>query len=193
MNVIRKNRIKRTVSDTIINTIVIMTVIILLLVLIIFIKDLIELLNKSLQKMEPTISAVVYGGIITLIASSLLQFLTRYLEKTKEIQLQIHQKKTDIYQELIRGLIDLISIGNKNPAKAPSEALRILTEWTPKAMAWASEDILIEWIELRDHAKELKPLEVINETGNLICSMRIELGLKVRKIRKIGLMKMIIK
>ena len=60
-------------------------------------------------------------------------------------------------------------------------------------MAWASEDILIEWIELRDHAKELKPLEVINETGNLICSMRIELGLKVGKIRKIGLMKMIIK
>lgn len=193
MNIIKVRRMKRNTFEVIINTLIAITILIFIIFLLASIKELIGYLNTSLEKLDPTISAVIYGGIITLIASALLQILTRYLDKTKEIELAIHQKQTEVYQELIKGLIDLIAIGHKNPETVLSEAIRILTEWTPKAMAWASEDVLIEWIELRNNVTNLTPLDVISETENLICNMRSELGLKVGKIKKIGLMKMIIK
>ena len=167
MNIIKVRRMKRNTFEVIINTLIAITILIFIIFLLASIKELIGYLNASLEKLDPTISAVIYGGIITLIASALLQILTRYLDKTKEIELAIHQKQTEVYQDLV--------------------------EWTPKAMAWASEDVLIEWIELRNNVTNLTPLDVISETENLICNMRSELGLKVGKIKKIGLMKIIIK
>lgn len=193
MNIIKVRRMKRDTFAVIINTLIVIAILISIIFMLTSIKELIVYLNTSLEKIDLTISAVIYGGIITLIASALLQFLTRYLDKTKGIELAIYQKQTEVYQELIKGLIDLIAIGHKNPETVLSEAIIILTEWTPKAMTWASEDILVEWIELRNNVTNLTPLDVISETENLICNMRSELGLKVGKIKKIGLMKMIIK
>ena len=139
--------------------------------------------------MEVNINLIVaiIGGTITI--SSF--FITRYLERKKEIELEIRNMKIPIYVEFFDFYFKVI-FGNKVGKSLEQDEMAVFfREFHQKAIIWFPEDVLkiyIEWRALLVKYSEennmliFKELIVLNEL--LMKKMRQDIGHSNKGIKK---------
>lgn len=129
----------------------------------------------------------IIGGTITI--SSF--FITRYLERKKEIEFEIRIKKIPIYEEFLSFYFKVI-LGDKNGKKiSHTETVIFFRELHQKVIVWFPENVLKLYIDWKSKLQEysensdesiLKELLLIQE--QLMKEIREDIGHTNKKIKK---------
>lgn len=120
-------------------------------------------MEKILQ-MELNINLViaVIGASVTLIG----YYVTRYLERKKEIEFQIRNKKIPIYEEFFQFYFKVVfNTKNKNGKKlSEDDMILFFQQFNQKAIIWFPDNILISYINWK---RELSYFSGNNTPENL--------------------------
>lgn len=125
----------------------------------------------------------------TVIVSVISVVFSRYLETRATIRKEHREKKIPVYESLI-GFIFKIFMGVKDE-KTPDEKelLEFMSDFTQRAIVWASDDVLNAWIQFRDmslNEEEVKknPMKLMFSYENVLREIRKDLGHKNKNLGK---------
>lgn len=139
--------------------------------------------------MESNINLIVaiIGGTITV--SSF--FITRYLERKKEIEFEIRNKKIPIYEEFFNFYFKVV-LGDKNGKPiSHNETVEFFKDFHKKVIVWFPDDILNSYLiwksklqEYSENNDELKLKELILIQEKLMKEIRQDIGHANSKLKK---------
>lgn len=107
----------------------------------------IELVIANIDKININILVTIIGGTITI--SSF--FITRYLERKKNIEVEIRNKKIPIYEEFFEFYFNVL-FSSKNGESLPNEDLiSFFRSFNQKAIIWFPDNILKSYIRWKNN------------------------------------------
>jgi len=131
----------------------------------------------------------IIGGTITITGF----FITRYLERKKDIEFQIRDKKIPIYEEFLLFYFKVVHNENsKSSEKLTSDDMKaFFRTFNQKALIWFPQNTLILYIEWRkkliyysENNNETLLVDVILTNEELIKLFRKDIGHENSKLQK---------
>jgi hypothetical protein len=139
------------------------------------------------MKLDMNLIVAIIGAAVTLTG----YYVTRYLERKKEIEIQIRNKKFPIYEEFLEFYFKVI-FGTKNGKNMGSnEMVNFFQKFNQKAIVWFPDEILKSYIEWKreleffsDNNSNENLKKLIFQQENLMKQFRKDIGHKNNKILK---------
>lgn len=110
-----------------------------------------KLFFSHLDKINPNVLATIIAGMLTLSG----YYVTRYLERKKEIEFQIRERKLPIYQDFIAFIFKMAfdeefkALDENDKQKKMTE---FVMEFSRKSMIWLSDEALLAYIKWKKQA-----------------------------------------
>lgn len=128
---------------------------------------LMKLLLSNLDKINPNIIAAIIAGAITFTG----YFVTRHLEKRKEIELQIREQKLPIYEEFMGFFFKFVfdeDFKKLGADEKDAETLNFMVKFSQKSIMWFSDESLKSFIEWKRMSSKLASQQNVDHTYQLV-------------------------
>ncbi|EHM7983049.1 hypothetical protein [Elizabethkingia anophelis] len=142
-----------------------------------FLYSIVKFMLDNLSKININVLTAIIGGTITISGF----FITRYIEKKKNIELQIINKKIPIYEEFMEFYFNVVF------SNLPQEEIRnFFRDFNQKAIIWFPDEILKSYIQWKENLikfseKEkgdntIKLSDIILQQENFMKQIRKDIG-----------------
>ena len=136
----------------------------------------IKMISDNLGTVNPNIAVALIAGSFTIIS----YFITRYLDRKKNVEQLIREKKVPVYEEFINYVTKLLI----DPKVDEIEMAEFLKNFNQKAVVWLTDESLKAYIEWVKYAREERPVstddnDYINNLilmENLLLQFRKDIG-----------------
>lgn len=149
----------------------------------------------SINKLQSIIAGSIVAATIAAIAAFLVNVYAKHKEAKDRILQEIRGKKTVVYEELIDVMFSVV-LGEKQGKQPLSEKdlINRLAQLTPKIIIWGSEELIVQWNNVRTEAtsKKKNPLEIFEPWNQLLLTIRKDLGHSNKKLQKWDLMRLFV-
>lgn len=107
-----------------------------------FLYRIIVLLALNFNKININIFVAIIGGTITITSF----FITRYLEKRKNIEIEIRNKKIPIYEEFFEFYFKVVFNNKNEESMSNGEMINFFRSFNQKAIIWFPDNILKSYV-----------------------------------------------
>jgi hypothetical protein len=98
------------------------------------------------------IGASLIAGTATVLVATLTIVTGRYFERKKELDALYREKKTEIYDEFLKKLLDLFySNAEVAPPAKPEDLVQFLRAFTQKLILWSGPRVIESFVKWKDH------------------------------------------
>jgi len=121
--------------------------------------------------------AAVVGIAGVLLVPVITYFTSRSLERRKSLEDGIRARKTELYDDLMKGLMRMLNL-QKSSAMSETEMLEFFATITPGLITYGSNEVLSAWNKFRriSAVPGVTPKEVLVSFESLLTAMRKDLG-----------------
>lgn len=127
----------------------------------------------------PVASQTPIAALVGVVSVPIITYFTsRSLERRRSRENAIREKKTEIYDELIRGLMRMMPLGKAETPLSEQETLRLLADAIPNLITYGSRKVVLAWNGFRSVAIK-SPGDTVKMTHafeDLLKAMRSDLG-----------------
>jgi hypothetical protein len=102
----------------------------------------------AITGLQKEVVAVLVTGSATILGATGTVVLNRRAERQRDLWQALRDKKVPIYEEFTETMMKLLFSGQTGGLK-PEEAAEFVRTWTPKLMAWGSDEVVAEWSAYR--------------------------------------------
>ncbi|MGP8299828.1 hypothetical protein ACTPOK_18235 [Streptomyces inhibens] len=136
---------------------------------------------------NPTVSAAAVAAMSTVVVAVATLVIGRYYERRAAVEAEIRSSKIPIYSRLVESLLHMLLRGDAAAAGADQFAEE-LREITPQLIAWASDDVLIEWSRFKRcisaASTESETEAALFELEKLLIAIRRDYGHKGQMVKE---------
>ncbi len=125
----------------------------------------------------PTQTAV--AGLTGVVLAPLVAFLTtRALERRRLLEASLRDKKTALYEQMVKDLMSIFDIGHAKKNKNPNAAVQAVAALTPRLIAYGSRGVIRAWNTWRFAAASgtSNPVQSMALFEDVLKAMRKDLG-----------------
>ena len=159
----------------------------------------------SLQK---EIAAVIVAGMITIFGSVISYLIARHMERARDAERDIRQRKVPIYEQFVKflALKYLMSTDGSGGAEKSAETTDFLRRFSVDITIWGSDDVVREWIKFKTLAMKFALVageglperdteanivqRAIIPIGNLLLAIRKDIGHSNKKLSNLDIMRL---
>ncbi|PBC85738.1 MULTISPECIES: hypothetical protein [unclassified Streptomyces] len=136
---------------------------------------------------NPTVSAAAVAAMSTVVVAVATLVIGRHYERRAAVEAEIRSSKIPIYSRLVESLLRMLLRGDAATAGADRFAEE-LREITPQLIAWASDDVLIEWSRFKRSisvaSTEAETEAALFELEKLLIAIRRDYGHKGQTVKE---------
>jgi hypothetical protein len=137
-----------------------------------------------LEGVNGALAAALVAGATTVIVSVVSVVAGRYLERRAQIEANLRKSKMPVYAEVVAEIVGVLGMNGADStrrrlvsdAQRAESALEAATRLTPQIVAWAGDEVLIEWSWYCRHAADLDPVESLLKFEELLLAIRKDVG-----------------
>jgi hypothetical protein len=90
------------------------------------------------------------AGLTGVVLAPLVAFLTtRALERRRILESNLREKKTALYEQMVKDLMSAFDIGNSKKTKNPNAVVQAVAAFTPRLIAYGSRSVIRAWNTFR--------------------------------------------
>jgi hypothetical protein len=139
--------------------------------------------TRVLTSLDSDIAVAIIAAAATAFVSVLSIVLAKAYEARALVRKEHREKKTPIYEDLIKFMFRTIMGTKTGNIPSEKETLDFLTDYTQRIMVWGSDDVLAAWVKWNRtsaNIKELRenPINLMLLFEQLILTIRRDLGHK---------------
>ncbi len=155
---------------------------------------LIAIVADNINKVDPNIVVASIAGAVTITG----YFISRYLEKTKAIELQVREQKLPVYEEFIGFFLFILQDKEYlqlEDDEKNKKLLEFMLTFTKKSLLWVSDETLLAVVKWRNEAvnpSTQDPIAALRNLENLLFAFRKDVGHTNKNIKKGDLLSMFI-
>jgi hypothetical protein len=154
-------------------------------------------LFTNLQK---EIAAVIVAGTLSVLSL----IITRHLEKRSEIEKDIRQRKTEVYEGLIKYMFKEFffskKLGDSRSVDEQKKLVQTLQNIHVDMLIWGSDEVLAQWIKYHRTIAQAGPtvspwdllVKSIMPLGDLLLAFRKDIGHNNKDLSNVDIMRMFI-
>jgi uncharacterized protein (DUF697 family) len=130
-----------------------------------------------LSAVPKEIGAALIAGVATVFVATLTIVVGKYFERKRELDALYREKKTEIYDEFLKGFFDhYFSGAEESPTQSPEDLVRFLREFTRKLLLWSGPEPIAAFVRWKDHlAKGVPDAQSLFLTEQFILAIRKDL------------------
>jgi len=102
----------------------------------------------ELTGLQKEVTAALVTASATILAATATVVLNRRSERRRDLWLALRDKKVPIYEEFTEKMMALL-FSTQTGGLKPEEAATFFRTWTPKLIAWGSDNVVAEWSKYR--------------------------------------------
>jgi len=131
----------------------------------------------GLQGLESSLAVGLLTAATTIIVSVVTVLLAKYLEKKKELEAEIRNKKIPVYEELISFFMKVLNKEiNPESKKDKEKANEFFINLTQKLIVWGSDEVIKKWSFYRKNADDKTDNRVLFYLEELLFAIREDVG-----------------
>ena len=143
--------------------------------------------TRVLTSLDSDIAVAIIAASATVFVSVLSIVLGKAYEARALVQKEHREKKTPVYEDLIRFMFRILMGTKTGATPSESEILEFMSDFTQRIMVWGSDDVVAAWVKWRRAAVnaeelEMDPVELLLLYEQLILTIRRDLGHKNRNL-----------
>lgn len=129
----------------------------------------------------PPTTQTPIAALVGVVLAPLIAFITsRVLERRRILETNLREKKTQLYDEMIKGLLSILNVGNsarKAGRSSQPDIVKFVANMTPRLITYASPRVIREWNKVRLGAvRGLSGFQLLFHFEDLLKAMRADLG-----------------
>lgn len=130
-----------------------------------------------LSAIPKEIGAALVAGAATVFVATLTVVVGKYFERKRELDSLHREKKTEIYDEFLKGFFDhYFSGADESPTQSPDDLVRFFREFTRKLLLWSGPEPIAAFVRWKDHlAKGVPDAQSLFLTEEFILAIRKDL------------------
>lgn len=130
-----------------------------------------------LSAIPKEIGAALIAGTATVFVATLTVVVGKYFERKRELDSLHREKKTEIYDEFLKGFFDhYFSGAEESPTQSPEDLVRFFREFTRKLLLWSGPEPIAAFVRWKDHlAKGVPDAQSLFLTEQFILAIRKDL------------------
>ncbi|MGX7760690.1 hypothetical protein ACWQ06_18820 [Streptomyces angustmyceticus] len=136
---------------------------------------------------NPTVSAAAVAAMSTVAVAVATLVIGRYFERRAAVETEIRSSKIPVYSRLMESLLRMILRGDA-AASSTEEMVEELREITPQLIAWASDDVLVEWSRFKrsiaEASTDSERESALFDLEKLLMAIRRDYGHKGRTVKE---------
>ncbi|MGW2789499.1 hypothetical protein ACWC9H_06185 [Streptomyces sp. NPDC001251] len=137
---------------------------------------------------NPTVSAAAVAAMSTVVVAVATVVVGRYYERRAAVETEIRSSKIPVYSQLVKSLLRMLLRGEAAAAGDADQFAQELREITPQLIAWASDDVLIEWSRFKRSitvaSTEAETEAALFELEKLLIAIRRDYGHKGQAVKE---------
>jgi hypothetical protein len=135
---------------------------------------------KFITLMAETINPTVTVAVLTMMGSAASLSLGKYIEKSREIEKEIREKKIPIYSEFIDFLFRVLRMSKEGNDMDEAEMIAFMLKFNQTLMVWGSDEVMRAWIQFRTLStaddSPGKALKIAKSIASIILAIRSDIG-----------------
>lgn len=139
--------------------------------------------------LDANYGAALIAAAGTIIVSVFSVVVSRYLETRAAIRQELRGKKIPVYEDLISFMLKILMASKLGKEITEKDLVEFMSDFTQRAMVWASDDVLNAWIKFRltsinNAETNNPPVHLMFVYEDLIRAIRKDLGHKNKDLTK---------
>lgn len=144
---------------------------------------------RALASSNSNVAVAIIAASATVLVSVLSIVLGKVYESRSLIQKEHREKKVPVYEDLINFLFRASMSPKASEPISQKDMIEFMSAFTPRAMVWASDEVLAAWVKWRktlinDTSRKVNSLDAIFLYEELIFTIRRDLGHKNKALVK---------
>ncbi|MGI5261324.1 hypothetical protein [Streptomyces angustmyceticus] len=143
--------------------------------------------RQMFHGVNPTVSAAAVAAMSTVAVAVATLVIGRYFERRAAVETEIRSSKIPVYSRLVESLLRMILRGEA-AASGTEEMVEELRQITPQLIAWASDDVLVEWSRFKrsiaEASTDSERESALFDLEKLLMAIRRDYGHKGRTVKE---------
>jgi hypothetical protein len=145
-------------------------------------------LVRTFEGLNKQVAAALVAGFASVTVATVSVVGGRILERRAGREHALHEKKSAIYEDFIKGVFDIFDLGVPSE-RTEDETLTDMKEFfariTPHLIAWASDDVVVAWSRYRRSAAVADADQMANLFAfeGVLRAVRRDVGHQGRKVQ----------
>jgi hypothetical protein len=125
-----------------------------------------------------TTTQTAVAGLTGVVLAPLVAFLTtRALERRRLMESALREKKTALYEQMVKDLMSMFDIGHTKKVKNSNELLKAVAAFTPRLITYGSRGVIRAWTTFRlEGAGGENGVRTMAQFEDVLKAMRKDLG-----------------
>jgi len=130
---------------------------------------------RILEETNPQLSAPVTTAGAALIVAVVTVVGGKWLERSATIAKELRDKKTPVYEDLLRFMFRQLTSSQQGSPITPEETVGSLAEFTQRLLVWGSDPVVAAWVRFRQGGNG-DPMRRVLTIEGVISAIRRDLG-----------------
>jgi uncharacterized protein YneF (UPF0154 family) len=136
-----------------------------------------------IASLDSSIAVAIIAAAATVLVSVLSIVLGKVYEARSLIQKEHREKKTPVYEDLIKFMFRILMATKTADPPSEKETIEFMAGFTQRIMVWGSDEVLAAWVKWRrlstdEAAMKANPIKLMLLYEELIFAIRRDLGHK---------------